>query len=219
MNTFGELFAKISVSMALVIGLILTGLYYNSWYNDGSTLEAEIKAAEETIVAQTEKKKVTDQVLAEEAAIKSEVGVLSEKFKEITAYFPVNLKSDELVAVMNTLAKKTSVRVISVRRSQNTIKDLYEEIPLSLQLKGNFNNLIQFMYYIGLLEKVTNVLNFDLANDTGGYDGTIRLSLRIVGYKYRASTNAYLFNPQGSDFKYYGWILNPYYLAQDGGRG
>lgn len=184
-SSIGRIYLSISYSKALVGALLIGGVYFKGFYDDGSKLESQIKKKHQGISAEQKKKVETDKVLAEEAAIKSEVGALAENFKAITERFPVNLKSDELVATINALAEKVNVRVTSVKKETNNVKDLYEEVPVSIELTGSFNNLVLFMYNVSSLERVTNFGDFKFKNLKNNYDGTIKLETTVIGYKYK----------------------------------
>lgn len=184
-SSIGQIFAKISYPKALVISLAVGLFYFRFGYNDGSQLVAQINGVKVATEAEEEKKKETDKVKAEEKAIKDQVGALAEKFKEVTARFPINLKSDEIISTVNTLAKSANVRVTSVKKESVEARELYEEIPLNLEFTGTFNNLLLLLYNVATLERVTNLGDFDFVNLNGEYDGLIKLSTKVIGYKYR----------------------------------
>ena len=174
--TFGQ-----TAALALIVG----GLYWMNVYNDGSKLVAQIAETQTSLQAEEEKKKETDKVKEKEAAIKNEVGALSDKFREVTARFPVNLKSDEIISTVNQLAKSSNVRVVTVKKESVETRELYEEIPVRLEVTGTFNNLMMLMYNIGTLERVTNLGNFEFSSTTNEYTGTLKLITKVIGYKYR----------------------------------
>lgn len=176
---------QLSIPKVIGISLLLGALYYRFSYNDGSRLESDIVNVQNQVQAEEEKKKETDRIMAEEAEMKRQVVALAEKFKEITLKFPVNLKSDEIIATINSLASTINVRVVSVKKEKVNIQELYEEIPLKIEFSGTFNNLILLLYNISILEKVTNFGDFKFANATNEYTGMINLETTIIGYKYR----------------------------------
>jgi type IV pilus assembly protein PilO len=178
---------KLSYAKAIGISILVGGLYYQLYYNDGSNIEVQIAQVREQAQAEEEKKKETDKIKAEEQAIKGEVGALADKFRQVTARFPVNLKSDEIIANLNTLAKTTNVRVVSVKKENVETRELYEELPLSIELTGTFNNLLLLMYNVATLERVTNFGDFQFSNaNSNGYDGSLKLTTKVIGYKYKA---------------------------------
>lgn len=183
-SSIGNIFSQITYPKAIGLSLLVGGLYYQV-YDDGSKLKSQIADIDANIMAEEEKKKETDKIKAEEKAIKDEVGALAEKFKDVTARFPINLKSDEIISTINTIAASVNVRVTSVKKESIEPKDLYEEIPLSLEFSGTFNNLLLLMFRISTLEKVTNLGDFEFSNEHDNYDGLIKLSTRIIGYKYK----------------------------------
>lgn len=184
-SSIGQVLNQLSISKAVVFSAILGGLYYSYYYDDGSKLESQIKEVENNIAEEEKKKIETDKVKAAERDITNQVAMLAEKFKEVTARFPVNLKSDELISNLNTLASLSNVRVVSVSKEPIQSKDLYEEVPVKIELSGTFNNLVLLMFNISNQEKITNLGEFDLSNISSEYNGTLKLTTRIIGYKYK----------------------------------
>lgn len=197
-NSFGQFLNQLTISQAFGIAAILGAIYYFNIYDDGSKLKAQIAELQTGVEAEEKKKIETDKVKAEERAIKSQVGALSDKFKEVTARFPVNLKSDEIISTVNQLAKAANVRVVQVKKESVEVRELYEEVPVSVEFSGTFNNLVLLMFNIGTLERVTNVGNFDFANINQDYNGNLKLTTKIVGYKYKKPPETKSANPPGA---------------------
>lgn len=185
-SPIGQSLSQLTFAKSFLISIFLGFLYYKVLgYNDGSVLEAQILQMQESVRVEEEKKKETDRVLAEEVEIKRQVGALSDKFKEVTQKFPVNLKSDEIISTVNSLATSANVRVVSVKKENVMTQELYEEVPVSIELTGTFNNIVHLMYKTAILERVTNLGDFEFANMSGEYNGTLKMSTKIIGYKYR----------------------------------
>lgn len=177
--------SQLALPQILGISVLIGGFYYKSVYDDGSSLENQIRTVQEQVQVEEEKKKETDKIKSEEVEMKKQVGELADKFKEITMKFPINLKSDEIIDVINSLSKTVNVRVISVKKEKVITQELYEEVPIKLELSGTFNNLLLLLYNITILERVTNFGDFEFVNSASEYNGVIKLSTTIVGYKYR----------------------------------
>lgn len=177
--------SQFALPQILGISVLIGGFYYKSLYDDGSSLESQIQTVQGQVQVEEEKKKETDRIKSEEVEMKKQVGELAEKFKEITMKFPINLKSDEIIDVINSLSKTVNVRVISVKKEKVITQELYEEVPIKLELSGTFNNLLLLLYNITILERVTNFGDFEFLNSASEYNGVINLSTTVIGYKYR----------------------------------
>jgi len=185
-SPINQTLSQLSFSKAFLISIFFGFLYFKVLgYDDGSKLEAEIRQVQEAVKAEEEKKKETDKVLAEEVEIKKQVGALSEKFKEVTQRFPINLKSDEIISTINSLATSSNVRVVAVKKETVITQELYEEVPVSIELTGTFNNIVELMYKTAILERVTNLGDFEFSNLGSDYNGTLKMSTKVIGYKYR----------------------------------
>ncbi|MEY4615606.1 MAG: hypothetical protein RJB66_566 [Pseudomonadota bacterium] len=196
-NSLGQFLNQLTVSQTIAVSALIGGLYYLNIYDDGSKLKNQIAEVQASLQAEEQKKIETDKVKAEEREIKSQVGALSDKFKEVTARFPVNLKSDEIITAINQLAKAANVRVVQVKKENVEIKELYEEVPVSMEFSGTFNNLLLLLYNIGTMERVTNLGNFQFSNSSQDYNGNLKLATRVVGYKYRKPPESPNAKPSG----------------------
>ncbi len=182
----GQFISQLTFPKSFLMSIFLGFLYFKFLgYDDGSRIESEIQQIQTSVTNEQMKKKETDKVLAEEIEIKKQVGALSEKFKEVTLKFPVNLKSDEIIATLNSLAKASTVRVVSVKKENVNVQELYEEVPLSVEMSGTFNNIVELMYKTATLERVTNLGDFDITNIESDYNGILKMTTKVIGYKYR----------------------------------
>ncbi len=177
--------SQLALPQILGISVLVGGFYYKSIYDDGSRIDSQIRTLQGQVQVEEEKKKETDRIRSEEVEMKKQVGELADKFKEIILKFPISLKSDEIIDVINSLSKTVNVRVISVKKEKVITQELYEEVPIKLELSGTFNNLLLLLYNITILERVTNFGDFEFVNTSSEYNGVIKLSTTIVGYKYR----------------------------------
>lgn len=176
-----------NVSMpAVVVGGVLLGLYYwSNHYNDGTKLEAEISQTKNQIQQAETKKKETEKLLAEEGQMKRDVGELAEKFREVSSKLPINLKTQEIIDTINQLAKNSGCKVVTIKPGNANIKELYDEIPVQVEMRGAFSNLVVFMYYLATLERVTYTTDIAFGNAGAAYDGNLRFTTSVVSFRFR----------------------------------
>ena len=187
-TSIGQIFRQITYPKAIGLAILFGGFYFYNIYDSGAKIQTQINEVKQNAQSEEIKKKETDRVKADEKAIKSQVGTLAEKFKEVTLKFPVNLRSDEIISNINTLAKSANIRVVSIKKENLIEEELYDEVPVSVEFSGTFSNLLLFLFNIASLEQVTNIGDLDFSISTSEYDGNIKLLTKIIGYKYKSNS-------------------------------
>jgi Tfp pilus assembly protein PilO len=185
-SLLGSFLQNISMTAVTLFGLALGAFYYSGgFYDDGSKLEAQISQTKIKIKEAEEKKKETEKLLAEEDQMKREVGELAEKFKAVSSKLPINLKTQEIIDTVNQLAKNSGCKVVAIKPGNVTAKELYDEIPVYVEMRGAFSNLVVFMYYLATLERVTYTADIGFTNFSSAYDGNLKFVTSVVSFRFR----------------------------------
>lgn len=185
-SVLGSFLQNVSMLVVTIFGILLSSYYYFAgFYDDGSKLEGQIGQAKNLIQAAELKKKETEKLLAEEGEMKREVGELAEKFKSVSSKLPINLKSQEIIDTINQLAKNSGCKVVMIKPEAVSIKELYDEIPVQIEMRGAFSNLVVFMYYLATLERVTYTSDISFVNSSGTYDGNLKFMTSVVSFRFR----------------------------------
>jgi type IV pilus assembly protein PilO len=189
-NVLGSFLQNLSMMAALIVGTLVGAYYYGNHYNDGTQLENQISGTKGQIQEAENKKKETERLLAEEGQMKKEVGELAEKFKEVSSKLPINLKTQEIIDTINQLAKNSGCKVVTIKPGSTSVKELYDEIPVQVEMRGAFSNLVVFMYYLATLERVTYTTDISFVNAATAYDGNLRFNTSVISFRFRQPTAA-----------------------------
>lgn len=184
-SAIGLFLSQISLSVVFLISIGITGYYYSNGYDDGTQLEKQIAETIQLENIENAKKKETEKLLAEETAMKQEVGELGDKFREISSKLPLSLKTQEIIDTINQLAKNAGCRIVSIKPETIVSRDLYDEIPIKIEMRGQFSNLVVFMYYLSSLERVTRTGDVDFTNEGSKYTGMLSYNTSVVSFRYR----------------------------------
>jgi type IV pilus assembly protein PilO len=182
MNRIFEKLASLTSAKAMILGLILAGVYYMTSYDNGETVEAQIQGLNKEIATAELKKKDTEATLKEEANMKEAVGKLSAQYAFISKKLPSDLKSAEMVRAIDTVATISGVSVKFKKPGTVIQKEVVEELPVDVTLEGTYGQIAKFIYHTSNLERLTRVLNFtvsgpDLKTRNLRFDG------QVVSYK------------------------------------
>lgn len=162
--------------------------FYFTAYDDGSALSQNLTNLNQEVTTETERKKDTEKALKEEQRMKESIGELSLKYKDISTKLPSTLSSAEITRSIDSVAKATGVKVKSKKLGKAQIREIIEELPIEVEMRGSFAELSQFIYLISIEERVARVTDFLIATDyrTAGSkfsSDEINLRATVVGYR------------------------------------
>lgn len=186
MNIYLQRFAALAVPKVLLIGLLFGGLYYMSFYDNGSLLEARIAQVNRGLAEQGEKKKETDAALRQVKEMQEKVGLLGEQYQEISRRLPSSLFSIDINKAIDGFARTAGVSVKAKRPNQNVKSEVVEEVPVEVELEGSYAELAQFIYYVSSAERMSRVKNVVIVEGPDRSLKRLKFTGVVVGYKLAA---------------------------------
>lgn len=181
MNKFFDLLAAQPINKVLMMGLVLTGLYWYVLYDDGSAIDAQIVTVGQQLQAEENKKKDTDATLKQVQEMQEKVGQLSQKYQEISRRLPSALFSIDINKAIDDFARNAGVSVKSKKPGENIKKNVVEEVPVDVVLEGNYSELAQFAFLVSSAERMARVKNVIVSEAEGAKK--LKFEGQVVGYK------------------------------------
>ncbi len=185
---FLEVFVGFSMQKILLIGLAFGGFYYYSFFNDGSGLSSQILDLKNRVQLEEEKVKDTRKTLEEKDRMEAEVNKLIQEYKNISGRLPTTLSGIDVVKLIDSIAKEARVSIKRQAAMSSVQKEVHEEVPVKLELKGTFSQISQFIYLINNHERITRVRNIKIysASDLKLEKGKVILNFEgeVVGYRF-----------------------------------
>ncbi|HPI40554.1 MAG TPA: type 4a pilus biogenesis protein PilO [Pseudobdellovibrionaceae bacterium] len=183
-----EQFVTFSMQKVLIIGLALSGAYYFTLYNDGATLTNQIMNLKTQLQQEEEKEKDTRKTLEEKDRIERQVNKLIQEYKDISSKLPSSLTGVDVVKLIDIASKDSKVSVKKQSAGQIIQKEVHEEIPVNIDLKGSFQQISQFIYLISNNERISRVQNIKIegSDPIQLEKGKVILKLEgeVVGYRF-----------------------------------
>lgn len=188
---------NLSWSKVFLIGAGITGAYWFMMYDPGTTVIEQIAQTEASIEAEKNKRAETEKILKEEEMMKANVGQTQKKFEEVKNRIPIAFEDTDLLAIVNEVASKNSLRPGTRTRESNIpIKtagkdtDLVEAFGWRTSFTGSFVNLVQFAIDISELEKVLKIGDFRIipapgSTSGGTAGGALQMETTVVGFQQK----------------------------------
>jgi Tfp pilus assembly protein PilO len=197
-----EKLKNITTGQALIAGLVLAGLYFFMFYDDGSILETNIASIRSDIQkGQTEMEDVRKAIEDAERYQKTKAA-LGVEMDNILLAIPIKLNSTDLMKTMSNEAKSVGAEIISLSAPQSfraepgDANTVYEPILISVELSGTYNQLMLFLSNLTRLNKIitSTKLQLSLKSSSGpvrpGTPPTLSMNASFQAYKYNPPADA-----------------------------
>lgn len=188
-----EWLEELEMTKAVLIGVVLTALFYFMMYDDGSNLEAGIKNLKQNIQTNRNKIEQAKQAVLEKEKFANTKKLLGERFDQLVQYIPEDFSSTEQMKIISNVAKTAGANILKISQTGRGQKfNFYEEIRVDVELVGSYTQIMMFMSGLTRLKKVIVADNINLksqdqnsnskSDDEGGVK--INFSSQLVGYRY-----------------------------------
>jgi type IV pilus assembly protein PilO len=185
MNEFFDKLAKmphwqkglVVVLMGGVICLVYYQLYYSELEEQKTRLETEYKNLEKERIEYENRKK-------EYLAFRQEVQKLTEEQKELLKVLPKTAEIPSFLEGLHTQATLAGLDIIAFTRMDEQPQDIYVRIPVFMEVKGNYHQIVKFAHSVGQLKRIVNIENVELQGPHDK-DGVIHLTAKFNAATYR----------------------------------
>jgi type IV pilus assembly protein PilO len=152
-----------SQKVGILVGLIifLSAAFYSIFY---SPQAEEIAKLNESIEAAHNEKSIKQKRAANLPRLQKELGELDVRLKEAMAQLPSKKEIADLLTSIATKAQESGLDIHLFRPRPETYKDFYAEIPVEINIKGTFHNVIMFFDGVGQLTRLVNIDNVGFKN-------------------------------------------------------
>lgn len=123
-------------------------------------------------------------VAANIAAFEAEIADLEIKLKTALRQLPNEKELEVLLTDISNLGKTAGVEIKSFKRSEEIVHDFYAEVPIQIELEGEYHDIAQFFDLMSKLPRIVNMgaLNIGIAREDE--DGTV-LSVKGTATTFR----------------------------------
>jgi type IV pilus assembly protein PilO len=150
---------KLGVLVGLII--LILGAFYSFLYSPQAD---EIAKLNESIEAAQNEKSIKQKRAANLPKLQKELGDLDVRLKEAIAQLPSKKEIADLLSSIATKAQESGLDIDLFRPRPENYKDFYAEIPVEMNIKGTFHNVIMFFDAIGRLTRLVNIDNVGFKN-------------------------------------------------------
>ncbi len=149
--------------LGILVGLIIliSAAFYSFVYSPQAD---EIAKLNESIEAAQNEKSIKQKRAANLPKLQKELGELDVRLKEAIAQLPSKKEIADLLSSIATKAQESGLDINLFRPRPENYKDFYAEIPVEINIKGTFHNVIMFFDAVGRLTRLVNIDNVGFKN-------------------------------------------------------
>ncbi len=183
-----EFLERLDNSKAFLYSIILGAIFYVTMYDDGSIKENQI----ENLNVQVQKN--TTEIIKLKKEIREIQGFivtmnkLGAKFDKLLQYIPEKFNVNDQQKIISTEARSVGAEVTSLKSVGGGEKfSFYEEIKVTVRLKGAYSQIILFLSNLTKINKVIVMDKMTLSTvgaKIKGEPSAVSFSGTFIGYRY-----------------------------------
>ena len=150
---------KLGILGGLII--LLAAAFYSFLYSPQAD---EVTKLNESIEAAQNEKSIKQKRAANLPKLQQELGELDVRLKEAIAQLPSKKEIADLLSSIAAKAQESGLDINLFRPKPESYKDFYAEIPVDINIKGTFHNVIMFFDAVGRLTRLINIDNVGFKN-------------------------------------------------------
>ncbi len=189
MNEIANLFNKMSIAarlVALVAVMAVIGIVY--FYTLRLPVREAVAAKQEEIKNLKEKLAENQAIANNRARFKEQVRRLREDLKQAQSLLPSDSDIKGILRQITSLARKSGLDVMVFQPGGEMAQGFYSRIPITLKLKGSYNDVAVFFDKVGKLKRIMNVHDISLTSPQEK-DGKVILNVdcTVTTFRFRGA--------------------------------
>jgi type IV pilus assembly protein PilO len=179
---------KLTISKAILVGVIMAGLYYLMMYDSGDKINQNIKNVNVSISKQKDEITAIEKAIQVVEEFSKKVALLGDKFEKLIKYIPENFTAIDQMKLVSKQAKSAGTNIQRISQGTEGKKlNFYEELNVNVELSGTYTQIVLFLSFLTKLDKVLVMkeMSMTAAGSTkSGEARKVQFSGRVTGYRY-----------------------------------
>ncbi|MBW2714701.1 MAG: type 4a pilus biogenesis protein PilO [Deltaproteobacteria bacterium] len=171
------------------IGVLICSGYYFGLYQEVSQELDRLQSEEANLQRKLSEVRL---IAGNIDAFKTEISGLEIKLKKALRQLPNEKQLEVLLTDISNLGKTAGVEIRSFQRQEEVFHDFYAEVPISIQLDGQYHDIGKFFELLSNLKRIVNMGSLKISISRESLEATY-LKVTGVATTYRfvgASTGA-----------------------------
>lgn len=161
--------------------VLILAAYYFYLYSPQADQVAQLS---ESVEAARNEKGIKEKRASNLPKFQKELRELDVRLKEAIAQLPSKKEIANLLTSVATTAQESGLDILLFRPRAENYKDFYAEIPVDINIRGTYHNVITFFDGVGRLKRLVNIANIGSKNPKMSGDQVI-LDFTTTATTYR----------------------------------
>ncbi|MGF1868664.1 type 4a pilus biogenesis protein PilO [Photobacterium indicum] len=171
--------------VALLLSLVVVAVGYWYWL---TPLQAELAQLKQTEVELRSRVINRASQVAALPTVKQQIDELNKRYQTVIVQLPVERELASLLSDINDIGVNNGLEFQGIQWADRIEKAQYHELPLNMQLTGNYEQIGQFAASIAHLPRIVTLKNVDLkVTEHGQNKNTLSLKVSASTYRFKAT--------------------------------
>ncbi len=186
MNEFIDRFNSVPLAQrVLALILLMSVIAVGFWFVFLSPMNDEIASNEQKLVELQREKERLDQLKRNRAVVLRQLEKLKRQLLIAQEKLPQDAEIPSLLQRIHNQAKTAGLEILMFRREPDVTQQYYIEIPVRMELSGTYDELANFLYYVGRMTRIVNVKDLAMKRKGAKLDPDGELSISALGTTFR----------------------------------
>jgi type IV pilus assembly protein PilO len=182
LETFDNLEPSRKLAIAIGVPLLLLLAYYFLIVSPRTMRTAQLATHIEEMEQERAQKTFEAEQMPER---QKEVDALDKQLKFALTRLPDEKEIPELLSSISNLGRDSGLEILVFRQLPEGYQEFYAEVPVEMQVRGNYHQVAQFLDRVGKLDRIVNVSNIVLkAPKTVDESVQLDVNSRITTFRF-----------------------------------
>lgn len=175
--------------IVLLLVLVVAGGYYGTRYSSGSQKLEQLRAKEMELQRKlSEVRSITANI----DEFEEEITNLEIKLQKVLRQLPNQREIEVLLTDISNLGKTSGIEIKSFKRRPEVIHDFYAEVPMDIEIEGEYHSIARFFDLLSGLPRIVNMGSIEVGIEKDTLEATVlkvsgtATTFRFVGTGERA---------------------------------
>ena len=170
------------IAIAVGVPLLVLLAYYFLIVSPRTVRTAQLATHIEEMEQERDKKKFEAEQMPER---QKEVDALDKQLKFALTRLPDEKEIPDLLSSISNLGRDSGLEILVFRQMPEGYQEFYAEVPVDMQVRGNYHQVAQFLDRVGKLDRIVNVSNIALKAPKN-VDETVQLDVnsRVTTFRF-----------------------------------
>jgi type IV pilus assembly protein PilO len=187
MNDFVDQFNKVPAPQRWLILLVLMlGVFMGFYLLIYSGLEDEIVSQKASLDKLELQKSEIVRKIANKEEILGEIDELKRRKESVEKVLPKRAEIPQLLQKVYGQAKIVGMEIKLFEPGDEQAQLLYSEIPVKMDISGTYDQVADFFFNVGRMDRIVNIKNISIERQSGGEFGVGLLAVSLEATTYRS---------------------------------